>query len=235
MHRQGLAPEELPQALGFISKGGLSVQGSCSHLSDADGTDPTFTRQQIACWNELVREWKRASPETEFYHLSATKGVRYADEIDANVMRLGIGLYGFDPNEEIVSLKQTLKACTHITALREVKPGESVGYNCTFVARRPTVIATIPMGYFEGVDRRLSNKGFVRIHGRECPIVGRVSMNMTTVDVAEAPDAAVGDEVEVIGTGSSAKNSISSVAMMCDTIPYEILIHIPAHLRRVVV
>ncbi|HXK39560.1 MAG TPA: alanine racemase, partial [Candidatus Paceibacterota bacterium] len=208
--------------------------GLCSHLADSDGDDPAFTKAQIEKWNGAVKAWKEKAPRTRWYHLSATSGARYAHDIDANLFRVGLGLYGFECSNTVQGLLPALSMHTKITALRRIEAGESVGYNRTFTTERPTRIATIPVGYFEGVDRRLSNRGFVRVRGRECPIIGRVSMNMTTIDVTDLPEVAEGDGVEVIGADPSAKNTVAAIAELCGTIPYDILVRIPTHLKRII-
>jgi alanine racemase len=235
MHRQGIMFEELSEAMDLIEHRGLSVEGLCSHLADSDGGDPTFTQEQIKKWNEIVRMWKTRFPQTTWYHLSATSGIRYANTIDANLYRLGLGVYGFESAGMVEGLRPALSLHTRITAIRHIDAGEKVGYNGTFIAQRPTTIATIPVGYYEGLDRRLSNKGTVRIRGKEYPIVGRISMNMTTVDTTDLPDVQEDESVEVIGTDLGANNNVQAIARLCTTIPYEILIHIAAHLRREVV
>lgn len=234
MHRQGISPKELPRAVEIVSAHPhLHVKGICSHLADADGDDDAMTAAQIELWNDIASKWRAAFPHTKYFHLSATAGIRCADKIDANVGRLGIGLYGI--SDVISGLTPALSMKTSVTGLRTIEAGERVGYGFSWKAERETSVATIPVGYYEGVDRRLSNKGFVRVRGQECPIIGRVSMNMTTVDVTDVFDVKEGDEVEVISTKSEARNSVQHMAELCDTIPYDILVHIPTTLKRVVV
>ncbi len=236
MHRQGILPEELSQTFELLTNNQqLVIEGICSHLADADGEDTTFTECQIKIWNSIVGRFKEEKPETKFFHLSATKGVRYANTIQANVLRLGIGLYGLDPLRVMASLKLALELRTRITALRDIRTGESVGYNTTFTATRPTKVATIPAGYYEGIDRRLSNKGYVEVNGIICPILGRVSMNMATIDVTDVPNVKIGDEVVVISSDPSKQNSAQKTAETCGTIPYEILVHVNPSLRRRVI
>jgi alanine racemase len=236
MHRQGIAPGELAAAVSACrANAHLAIGGVCSHLADADGSDAAFTQRQIQTWNAFVQEWRKQMPEPKWLHLSATKGVRYKTEIDANVVRLGIGLYGIDPLGEMQELRPALELRTEVTAVRDIAVGESVGYNHTWRATRKTRVATIPAGYFEGVDRGLSNKGFVDVCGVPCPIVGRVSMNMTSADVTDVPDVRVGSPVVVVSADPTRKNSVVSLAALCDTIPYVILVHISPLLRRTVV
>lgn len=232
MHRQGITPKELSHAVEITAAHPqLRVEGICSHL--ADGDDDAMTAMQIKLWNDVASKWRKAFSQTKYFHLSATAGVRLAGKIDANVGRLGIGLYGV--SDVIPGLTPALSMKTSVTGLRTIQVGERVGYGFTWKAARETRVATIPVGYYEGVDRRLSNKGCVRVRGKECPIIGRVSMNMTTVDVTDVPGLKEGDEVEVISTKSEARNSITYMAELCDTIPYDMLVHIPTTLRRVVI
>jgi alanine racemase len=121
-----------------------------------------------------------------------------------------------------------------IASLENIGAGESVGYGRTFTATQGMRLATLPVGYFEGVDRRLSGKGFVAVHGVPCPIVGRVSMNITTIDVSAFPELTLDEPATIISADRGIKNSVTEIAELCGTIPYEILVHIPAHLRRIV-
>ena len=128
-----------------------------------------------------------------------------------------------------------METSTLISGVKTIKKGEFVGYGQTFQAKRKMKIAVVPAGYFEGTDRRLSNRGYYKIRGRFCPLVGRVSMNISLADVTKVPGAVAGDEVIMISAQAQDKNSAQNMAKLCDTIPYEILVHVPQHLRRKVV
>jgi len=167
--------------------------------------------------------------------LSATPGVRYSDKISANMVRLGIGLYGFKQGlGDDFNLKPVLSIKTIITSIRNFNAGDYIGYGITFQADKNMKTATIPFGYFEGFDRRLSNKGFVKVKNTFCPILGRISMNITSFDVSDIPDVAVGDEVIVISDDPQDKNSVAKIANICNSIPYVILTNIPSHLKRII-
>ncbi len=232
MHRHGITQSDMEEAIRLIqSNPHLQMTGVTAHIGDADNTDETLSKKQIEIWNALSKKVVSAFPSVEFRHLSATKGARFAQMADTNVLRLGIGLYGFDTSpHSTLSLQPVLSMRSVISSIRRVPKGDSVGYNATYTAEADRVIATVPAGYFEGVDRRLSNKGFLIVRGVECPIVGRVSMNMTSIDVSDVPSVSVGDVVEVISS-----DSILSMAQTANTTPYELLAHIPPHLRRVLV
>ncbi len=236
MHRQGVSLGELPEALTLIKENNtIFLEGLCTHLSDADGDDPTFTRGQIALWNKARSISDIVYGNIPYYHVAATKGFPFADEINANVFRLGIGQHGVSPSKGENDFIPALLLETEIASLRTIKPGDSVGYNNTFVATKHMTIATVPVGYFEGVDRRLSNKGSMRVRGIECPIIGRVSMNMCSIDVSHVPDVKAGEHVIAISNDRHASNCVERIAELCETIPYDILVHIPSHLKRVVV
>lgn len=224
MNRQGISLEQIDEAIDLIkSNKNIIPEGIFSHFADSDGETEDFSLLQIEKWNEIVKKF-RSEFDLKYWHLSNSFGLKFAEKIDANVLRLGIGLY--------LGEKPALQLKSKISSIKSVKAGAKIGYNCTFEAPQDMKIATLPLGYFEGVDRRLSNCGFVKIKGEFCPIVGRVSMNITTVDVSHV-DAKAGDEVIVISANKDDKNSVENIAKTCRTIPYDILVHIPSQLRRV--
>jgi alanine racemase len=234
MHRQGVAPDDVVAAIASLHAAGYRVTGAFSHLADADTVDSMITVRQIAVWNAVIAQVRVAAPEACWFHLAASAGTAQLAAMDANVVRLGLGLYGIDPYpRRDLGLRPSLALVTKIASLRMVPAGESVGYNATWAATSPRHVATIPVGYFEGLDRRLSNLGTVTVRGAQCPVVGRVSMNMATVDVTDVPDAAVGDEAVVFSSDPTAANAVARAADLAHTIPYELLVHIPSHLRRV--
>ncbi len=241
MHRQGILPEEVQQATDLLSENSLLVlKGICSHLCDADNDDPSFTEGQVKTWNRIARHFKAEFSTLEYIHLSATDGHRYTGDIEANVSRLGIGLYGLVDDKEFgqtLDLQPVMSMKTIITSVKNIKRDMTVGYGNTFEAQKDVTIATIPAGYFEGVDRRLSNKGTIGVgsENAECPIIGRVSMNITSIDVSQIPEIEIGTPVTVISSNSADKNSILNMARLCQTIPYEIAVHVPSSLRRKIV
>lgn len=236
MHRQGILPDQIPEALALLAHAPqMRPTGIMSHLADADGIDDAFTREQIKVWNETAARLKVALPALRFIHCSATEGSRYADGIAANVLRLGIGLYGCTETAP-VAVEPALELVSSVSSIRTVKIGEKIGYGATYTAPRDMRVACVPVGYAEGIDRRLSNIGIMMVHGQPCLIVGRVSMNMTTIDITDVePTVHIGDEVVAISRRREDANSCESIARQCGTIPYEILVHIPATLRRNIV
>ena len=236
MHRNGILTDELNDAVAFIKiNGNIVIEGICSHLADADGKNMAFTLEQIKKWNEVAEKWYKNFPDTKYFHLSATAGAHYSDYINANVMRIGLGLYGISARKlKNVNLKPALEMRSIVSSIKKIKKGDKVGYNVSFEAKHDMKIATVPVGYYEGVDRRLSNKGSVIIREKFCDIIGTVSMNVISVDISDLSDVKNGDEVVIISSKANDKNSVQNISELCDTIPYEILVHIPERLKRVV-
>lgn len=236
MHRQGILPVQISEAIELVkSNKHLLVVGVCSHLADADGPNPVHTDKQVAVWNENVRVLTTAFPTIEYRHISATKGAASAGAAHTNVGRLGMGLYGFDTAYDgHTPLKPVLEMRSFITSLRTIPVGDFVGYNATYTATKPVRIATVPVGYFEGIDRGLSNIGSMLVQGKRAPLAGRVSMNMSSLDVTDIPEAVQGDTVIAISRNLQDQNSVAQMAQLADTTTYVILSHIPPHLKRVV-
>ncbi len=241
MKRQGILQEEIEDAIRIIKANPkIHLEGICSHLSSADSPNQFFTRNQILKWNKIVGKFKTHFFLLSHIHLSATDGHLYNNEIIATSSRLGLGLYGIADNKGLahsISLEPVLEMKTIVTGVKKLSKGETVGYGNTFTATADMTIATIPVGYYEGLDRRLSNKGYVLVGDKRisCPIIGRVSMNITSIDVSKV-DVKIGTEVVVISHIPSDPNSIPGMAKISgDSIPYEMAVKIPPHLKRVVV
>ncbi|MDD3940627.1 MAG: alanine racemase [Candidatus Pacebacteria bacterium] len=237
MHRQGILISEIEEAINLIKENRyLVLEGVCSHLADADNEDKSITLNQISKWKKVVEIFKDKFTYIKYFHLSATAGVSVMDKEFTNLVRLGIGLYGISlTNDSDLDLKPALAMKSIISTLRDLEKGGSVGYNHIYTLEERAKIATVPTGYFEGVDRRLSNLGFFKIKNNFAKIAGRVSMNMTSVDVSHIPGLKIGDEVLVISEKTEDENSVVNIAKKINTIPYEILVHIPSALHRKVV
>ena len=236
MHRQGLLPGELSEAAHIAaSNPTLAVVGICSHLADADTEGSTHTEVQLAAWRQVAEEARKQFPSIEYRHLAATAGMAHAGSAAGNIARIGIGLYGIDTSSGApLPLRPVLELRSSIVSLRHIGKGESVGYNVTHTASDESLIATVPMGYFEGVDRRLSDNGLMLVAGKEALMVGRVSMNMTSLDVSNVSGIQRGDTVIAISRTTSDPNSVIGIARMVGTNPCDILVHVPGHLRRVI-
>lgn len=235
MHRQGIMPDELEQALKYIKNNpNIELEGICSHLSDADAQTIEYTEKQISLWDSLVEKTIKEFPLLKYTHLSNSYGHNFTNKIKANTSRLGIGLYGLADMSQL-DLKPVLEMNTIITCTKKIKKGDAVGYNTSFIAPQDMTIATIPVGYYEGLDRRFSSKGFVKIENSYAPIIGKISMNMTTIDIGGISDAKIGTKVQVISSNKPDKNSIFSMAQLDNAITYELVVKIPKEIKRIII
>lgn len=235
MHRQGIQPSEVADAIRILkSQPLLCVVGIFSHLADAVGHSEFTKTVQLAAWHEQLSIFEKEFSTIRFKHIFATSGFALSESVNANVARVGIGLFGIAPFLN-APLTPALQLTTSIVEIKTIEAGETVGYNNTFTAQKHMRLGVLPLGYYEGVDLRLSGCGQVKLAGSYCPIVGRVSMNVTTIDISEMPAASVGTEVTVLCREATDVCSVQRTAERCHTIPYEILVHLPPHLRRVIV
>lgn len=235
MHRYGIKPENIKSALEIIkSNNYINLTGAFSHFSDAYEPDSQFTRTQIKRWNRAAKIINQ-STDVNYLHMAATSGHFYRQKIFANTERVGIGMYGVTSYASQLKLKPALSLQTKITTIKQVPAGSWVGYNRSFQADTDMVIAVLPLGYQEGVDRRLSNTGIVLVNGEACPIVGKVSMNATIIDITSTENVSLGDNATVLSANPQAPNSVLTVANKIGTIPYEILVHISPELKRAII
>lgn len=239
MHRQGILFREITEAIALIqSNPNIILEGICSHFANASSDDPRYTEKQIHLWNTSVQIISESIPDIKYRHISATSGHFYNTTINANVSRSGLGLFGLAVHTKLnqsLALKPVLSMTSVLGSIKHVKKGEHIGYELLYTAPKDLVIGTIPVGYYEGIDKRLTNKGVVQLCETPCPIIGRVSMNITTIDISDVKNPTLCDTVTVVSANPKDPNSIEHIAKLCDTSPYEILVHIPDQLRRLVV
>ena len=236
MNRLGLAQHDL-EAL--IKKHpfpcSLQLEGLMSHLADSDGDVQDATEAQIARFNRALQVSRDGGYNVPLVHMSNSAGIIRFPSAHYTMVRPGIMLYGYHTLPSTVSvpdLQPVLSLTTRIAQLRLIQPGDRVSYNGTFIARRCTRIAVLPIGYADGLSRRLSNRGVVLIRGQRIPIVGLVCMDMVMVDVTTVPDVMVGDEVVVIGQQGGEKITAKDIAEWTGTIPYEVLCAISPRVPR---
>ncbi len=217
---------------------GLRLAGLMSHFADAEAEEPDLAREQLARFREADRALRAAGLDPGRRHLANSAGLLALPEAQLDLVRPGILLYGYAPSPRLASrlpLRPALTLRTRIAALRGVARGQGVSYGHTFVAARDLRVATLPVGYADGVRRCLSNRGEVLVHGRRAPILGRVCMDMTLVDVSAVPEAALGDEAVLIGRQGDEAITAEDVAAAAGTISYEVLTGIGPRIPRVYV
>ena len=226
MNRQGIKLEEVKDIVKLIKKyPKLKLEGIFSHLANADSADNKETLKQLEKFKEAIKIVEEMGIKLKYCHLAATAGAAKIKDPKINAIRLGIGLY--------LGLKPVLNLKTVFTKILEIEKGDKVGYRGTFIADKKTKIGVIPVGYFEALDRRLSNKGFVKYKNKFYPIIGRICMNLAMINLGKT-EAKIFDEVEVISNNPKDKNSIEKMSDICHTIPYEILVKINSSIRRII-
>jgi alanine racemase len=240
MNRQGVGIDELEEVINILRKNKrIKIEGMLSHLADADSSNPLDTLKQLSKWQTALFKYKKLISKSDscLFHFSNTAGLGYLSNQESNLIRVGIGLYGFDTTKDRrLNLKPVLSFWAKIVNLKKVKAGEKIGYNFSFTAPKDMTIAVIPCGYYEGVPRTLSNKGYFYFKDVPLPILGKVSMNLSVVDVSNVKQLLnLEDEVEVYSNNPAKKNSIDNVSKICNTIPYEVLVRLAPTIRRVVI
>jgi alanine racemase len=237
MHREGVRIEELPKFLHtIISQTDLEIEGIMSHFAEGENPKNTSTKDQLRTFQKAISILKQSGVSPKWVHIANSAAIlngKFYKQKLGNMARTGIALYGIDNEGKDKNLKPLLALKTRISQIKNLHKTEKAGYNFTFTAKENMQIAILPIGYYDGVDRELSNKGFVLVNGKECPIIGRVSMNITTIDVTNL-NAKVNQEVTVYSDIASNKNSIKNTAKICGRLPYEILIHLASSTKRII-
>jgi alanine racemase len=236
MGRLGLTQKDVANLFG--SQGfprTLHLEGLMTHLADADGPATDMTQEQLSRFRDAIGIVRESGFRVPLIHAANSGGAVRFPEAQFSLVRPGIMLYGYHTLPKSVpvpDLKPVLSLRTSIAQLRTVQPGHKVSYNGTFTATRPTRIAVLPIGYADGVNRRLSNRGCVLIHGQRAPIAGLVCMDMTMVDVTQIAGTAVGDEAVLIGSQGADRITADEIAEWTGTIAYEVLCTIGPRIPR---
>lgn len=231
MGRFGVQWDEVDETVrAFDAAGGLELIGVCSHFAKVEPKEPDDALLQAKKFNEALKNL----PSGIFKHLSSSRAALYFPEWDFDAIRQGIVLYGYgaQDSEGRFQTKPILQWKARVAQVKAVPAGFSVGYYGTHTTEYPTQIATLAVGYADGYNRALSNRGDVLIGGKRCAVVGRVSMNWITADIGPDADVKVGDEAVLIGEQGDEVIWANELSAICRTIPYEILTSIHASLER---
>ena len=243
MTRFGIGMTDLPKTLELIRESpNLELEGVFTHLASAevvDAPDVEAQREKFAQVRQVVQQ-QGFSPR--YFHMANTAATICHPETRDLMVRPGIAMYGYIQRFAWASggrgpgfpidLKPVLSWKTNIISIRQVPAGRFVGYNGTFITTRRTRIAGLPIGYADGLNRRMSNRGRFIVRDHYAPIIGRISMDITLLDVTDIPDAQIGDEVLVIGSSKNCQVNAWHHAHFADTIAYEILCAISERVPR---
>ena len=210
---------------------GLELVGITTHFATSDG-DLDFARQQLDTFSAFAQSLARPGVTVHAANSGATLRLA-ASHLD--MVRCGIALYGADPMNEDPAhrgLEPALALRSYVAAVKAIAPGQSAGYGRRFIAAEPSWLATVPIGYADGVSRRLTNNADVLIGGRRYPLAGTVSMDNITVDVGPDPEVQVGDAVTLIGADGDERQTVEDLARRIETINYEVLCGISGRVPR---
>lgn len=210
----------------------ITLQGLMSHFSDADLEDKHFADLQLKKFISLKKELERKKITFKHLHIANSAAVLSMPDAHLNMSRPGIMLYGY-AYPDVKGLKPVLSLKSRILLLKKVPPGTPISYGRTFITKRKSVIATIPIGYADGYSRRLSNSGEVIVKGKLAPVVGRVCMDTIMVDVTDIPGVTYKSEVVLIGKQGKLRITAEDIANKTGTIPYEVLTSIGQRIKRV--
>lgn len=227
------ADKLIEDLLGFKN---VIIEGIFTHFASADEEDVRYTVKQIENFKRLATEMEIKGIEIQYVHAANSAGAMLYKDSHFNMVRPGLMLYGLYPNRKIaqsVKLKPALSLKTRIIYLKKTPAGRFISYGRTHMTKEESMIATLPIGYADGLNRRLSNRGEMIIHSKRVPIIGRICMDHTMINVSAVPGVKIGDEVTVIGRQKGEQITVEEVAGLLDTIPYEVVCWISARVPRI--
>lgn len=216
----------------------LSVNGIYTHCSCSDEKDPAYTNLQTKRFKDTLSVLNAAGVYIPLKHMANSGAIIGYPETHFDMVRPGLSLYGLYPSDDVsrkIGLKPVLCFKTRVIHIKDMEPGEVVGYGMAYRTAKPTRVATLPLGYDDGYNRLLSNQGNVLVRGRKAPLIGRICMDQCFVDITHIKDVAIGDEVVLYGDQEHETISIESVAGQLNTIPYEITCNISKRVPRIYV
>lgn len=204
---------------------GLIVEGMFTHFSKADETDKTYTNEQFEKYMWMKNRLDGEGVHFAYYHCCNSAGIIDCMQDDLNLVRAGISTYGMYPSEEVhkenVALIPALELVSHVAFVKWEDEGELISYGGTYKTNKRTKIVTIPVGYGDGYPRSLSNKGYVLIHGKKAPIIGRICMDQFMVDATDIDDVKFGDKVTLIGRDEDAFLPVETLSELSGRFNYE--------------
>jgi alanine racemase len=231
---EGPAAHEIAQ---IYKLPGLTVKGLFTHFATADHADTTYAQTQLDRFLALCTELKAAGLGIGLRHAANSGAIIQIPRAHMEMVRAGIAVYGLYPSDEMdcsnLSLQPAMMLKARIIHLKEVAAGTSISYGCSYKTPRSTTIATIPAGYADGYSRALSNKGVMLVGGYRVPVVGRVCMDLTMVDVGRVPGVKIGDEAVLIGRQHNETISADALARTMGTINYEVVASLTARVPRI--
>ena len=239
MTRIGYAdiPESVEEIKKIAELPNLEIEGMFTHFARADEYDRSPAMVQLERYQDFSKRVEEAGVDIPLHHCSNSAGIIRVPEANLSIVRAGITIYGIYPSSEverdIVKLAPVMELKSHITYVKDVPAGAAISYGGTYVADKKRRVATIPVGYADGYPRQLSNKGWILIHGKKAPILGRVCMDQFMADVTEIDNVKKGDEVTLLGRDGDEFISIEEMGDLCGRFSYEFACDISPRVPRV--
>lgn len=216
---------------------GIEIKGCFSHFARMDEKDKTKANEQFAKFTKMVNALEKDGVDLGIRHISNSAGIMEAPEVQMDMVRNGICLYGLYPSEEVqkerLPLKPAMELKAYVSYVKTLEPGVEIGYGGTYTTTKKTRVATIPVGYADGYPRCLSGKGSVLIHGKKAPILGRVCMDQFMVDVTDIDNVCIGDRVTLFGKDGDSCITIEEISAMAHSFNYEFVCDIGKRIPRV--
>jgi alanine racemase len=228
------AVEEVKSIAGLS---GLKLEGIFTHFATADWSDKSYAEKQFQIFSTFLNQLHKAGLKFSVRHAANSGAIISMPQTHLDMVRAGISIYGLYPSEEIdksrIKLLPAMFLKARIIHLKKVPAGFMVSYGITHETKKPTTIATIPVGYGDGFSRLMSSNGHMLVHGQRAPIIGRVCMDLTMIDVGHIPEVELEDEVVVFGHQGDAYISADEIARLTNTINYEVVTRISDRVPRV--
>jgi alanine racemase len=236
MHRVGLAPDDALDAISRMRDvDGISIEGAWTHLAVADVPDHPFTRKQLDLFNDLVGKIEASGTPLAFRHVSNSAATLSLPEAKYDLVRCGVACYGLWPGEQLVGaadLRPVMSLRARINLVKRVPAGEGLSYGLSYELDRPGHVVTVPAGYADGYDRRLSGRGDVLISGERFRVSGTVCMDQFMVD-AGGTEVAAGSVATLLGSDGHELVTAEELASLVETINYEVTARIPSRVPRI--
>lgn len=235
----GSAPDRqaLREILSVADLPGLELEGIYTHFASADAQDKTFAQRQLQLFMELLEQLSRAGLHFPCRHAANSAAIINLPESHLDLVRAGIMAYGLYPSDQVdqrrISLKPVMQLKTQITQIKEVSAGYCVSYGSSYRTERPTCLATVSVGYADGLNRLLSSRASMLVTGIRSPIVGRICMDQTILDVGHLDGVQVGEEVIIFGRQGGTELPVEEQAALLETINYEIVSSLTARIPRI--
>ena len=223
---------------------GLQLKGFFTHLASAEDMVASQTDEQGQLFSTALDELRRLEVEPAWIHVSNSAALLTGRKFPENLVRIGALLYGYcmplvvSPGQELPQAPEfepILTFKSRVVYMKDVPSGTPLGYGAAFHARRPSRIATVPVGYADGLSHALSNRGYAIVRGRRARIVGSISMDLSLLDVTDIPGTNIGDEIILIGQSDDCSITAIEIAQLLDTVPYEVLCSIGKRVPRIYV